>query len=97
MPSAFTIDGFHYPIRKDNNSNGGGGIIVCVRNEINAKRRDGLETHYISCIWPVIKPEKGKTFLLGNLYRPQDSKIDTMTDLNVLLIRLRVKEKRLSC
>ncbi len=64
------------PFRKDNESNGGGGIIVYVKNGINAKRRNDLETHEISCIWIEITPENGKSFLIGNMYRPPDSKIE---------------------
>ncbi len=33
----FHINGFQMPFRKDNESNGGGGIIVYVKNGINAK------------------------------------------------------------
>ena len=38
------------PFRKDNDSNGGGGIMVYVKNGINAKRREDLEINDISCI-----------------------------------------------
>ncbi len=64
------------PFRKDNDSNGGGGIIVYVKTGINAKRRDDLETQYISCLWLEITPQKGKSFLVGTMYRPPDSKIE---------------------
>ena len=39
------------------------------------KRREDLETNDISCIWLEIIQEKGKSFLIGNLYRPPDSRI----------------------
>ena len=48
----FKINGFQTPFRKDNDSNGGVGLLVHVRNGINAKRRDGLETNNIPCLWP---------------------------------------------
>ena len=51
LSTCFNIDGFKAPFRKDNDSNGGGGIIVYVRNGINAKRRVDLETNNIACIW----------------------------------------------
>ena len=76
LTSTFKIKGFHTPFRKDNDSNGGGGIIVYVRNNINAKRREDLETNGISCLWLEISPDKGKPFLVGNMYRPPDSKIE---------------------
>ena len=40
------------------------------------KRRKDLETNDISCIWLEIIQDKGKSFLLGNMYRPPDSKIE---------------------
>ena len=44
----FKINGFQTPFRKDNDSNGGGGLLVYVKNGINAKRREDLETHHVS-------------------------------------------------
>ena len=35
-----------------------------------------METNDISCLWLEILPEKGKSFLVGNMYRPPDSKIE---------------------
>ena len=49
--NAFLIDGFQKPYQKDNDSNGGGGLLVYVRNGINTKRRRDLETKDISCLW----------------------------------------------
>ena len=74
--NAFLIDGFQKPYRKDNDSNSGGGLLVYVRNGINTKRRRDLETQDISCLWIEVTPENGKSFLLGNLYMPPDSKIE---------------------
>ena len=72
----FKIAGFQLPFRKNNNTNGGEGIIVYVRECILAKRREDLETHDIACLWIEICPNKGKSFLVGNIYRPPDSKIE---------------------
>ena len=72
----FKIAGFQLPFRKDNNTNGGGGIIVYLRDGILAKRREDLETNDIACLWIEICPNKGKSFLIGNMYRPPDSKIE---------------------
>ena len=72
----FRIDGFQMPFRNDNISNGGGGIMVYVKNGINAKRRADLETNDIQCVWLEITPERGKTFLVGNMYRPPHSRIE---------------------
>ena len=69
LSSAFHIDGFHQPFRRDNLKSGGGGIIVYVRNDIIAKRRTNLEINDIDCLWIEISPRKGKTFLVGSIYR----------------------------
>ena len=37
---------------------------------------DDLETHDISCIWLEISPPKSKSFLVGNMYRPPDSRVE---------------------
>ena len=53
-------------------------LTICsyVKKGINVKRREDLETNDISCIWLEIIQEKGKSFLIGNLYRPLDSRIE---------------------
>ena len=76
LTSCFDIDGFQEPFRKDNDSNGGGGIVVYVRNGIIAKRRLDLETNNIPCIWLEITVGKSKPFLIGNMYRPPNSKVE---------------------
>ena len=58
----FKINGFQTLFRKDNDSNGGGGLLVNVKNGINAKRREDLETQHISCLWLEISPAKSKPF-----------------------------------
>ena len=60
---------FETPFRKDNTSNGAGGIIVYVRNDMMAKRRADLEESNIECLWVEINPKKGKSFLIGTVYR----------------------------
>ena len=74
--SIFKVNGFQSPFRKDNNDNGGGGIIVYVREGILAKRREDLETNDIACLWLEICPNNGKSFLVGNMYRPPDTKVE---------------------
>ena len=72
----FKVDGFQTPFRKDNNSNGGGGLIVYVRNGLNAKRREDLETNNIPSLCLEITPINCKPFLVGNIYRPPGSKVE---------------------
>ena len=62
LSTSLNIDGFQAPFRKANDSNGGGGIIVYVRNGINAKRIADLETNNIACIWLEITIGKSKPF-----------------------------------
>ena len=76
LNEVFKIPGFQLPFRKDNKTNGGGGIIVYVRDGILAKRRKDLETNDISCLWIELCPKIGKSFLVGNMYRPPDSRIE---------------------
>ena len=72
----FQVEGYQTHFRKDNYSKGGGGIMVYVRNDINAKRREDLEINNISCIWLEISQDKGKSFLIGNMYRPPNSRVE---------------------
>ena len=57
MSSAFKINGIQTPFRKENTSNGGGGIIVYVRNDMMARRRADLEESNIECLWVEINPK----------------------------------------
>ena len=50
--------------------------MVYVRNGIHVRRREDLEINEISCIWLEVKQDKCKPFLLGNVYRQPDSKIE---------------------
>ena len=81
---------FQMPFGKDNMSNGVGGIIVIVyvQNGINAKRRDDLETNDIQFVWFEITPDWKKSFLIGNMFRPPNSKANLMTSLKISLMML---------
>ena len=93
MTGTFRVEGFQTPFRKDNDTNGGGGIIVYVRNDIRAKRREDLETNEISCLWLEITPDKGKSFLVGNMYRPPDSKIEYNDRFEEFIVTVLNEEK----
>ena len=75
LTSAFKIPGFHLPFRKDNHTNGGGGILVYVKDHIIAKRREDLELNVV-CLWLEISPNKGKSFLLESLYRNPTERVE---------------------
>ena len=78
LSSAFKVQGFQLPFRKDNHTNGGGGIHVYVKDQIMAKRRKDLEYHDIACLWLEISSNKGKSFLLGSLYRNPTERVEWM-------------------
>ena len=42
----------------------------------NARRREDLETHDIPCLWLEISPTKGRSFFVGNLYRPPNDTVE---------------------
>ena len=93
MTGTFRVEGFQTPFRKDNDTNSGGGIIVYVRNDIRAKRREDLKTNEISCLWLEITPDKGKSFLVGNMYRPPDSKIEYNDRFEEFIVTVLNEEK----
>lgn len=77
--SAFKVNGFQKPFRKDRGTNlvvmGGGGLLVCVKDGICCSRRTDLKHESLECIWLEIKPVISKPFLLGNIYRPPISAV----------------------
>ena len=81
LSSAFKISGFHTPFRKDNTLNGGGGIMVFVRNELMAKRRADLEVNNVECLWIEISPRKGKSFLVVFYIEIPPRELNGLTDL----------------
>ena len=52
-----------------------------------------LETNEISCLGLEIIPDKGKSFLLGNLYRPPDSKIEYNDRFEEFIVTVLNEEK----
>ena len=78
LSSAFKVQGFQLPFRKDKHTNGGGGILVYVKDQILAKRREDLESHDIACLWLEISPNKGKSFLLGSLFQNPTERVEWM-------------------
>ena len=96
MSGAFKIKGFQTPFRKDNSSNGGGGIIVYVKNGIMAKRRQDLEDDNIEFLWVEITPTKGKPFLLGTVYRNPAERSDWLDRYENLIDKALTDKKRIN-
>ena len=69
---------------------------VFVRNIVNAHRRDDQQTtcNNISCIWLEIRPEKGKSILIGNMYRPPDSRVEFNKRFENFIDKVLREEKR---
>ena len=65
LTSAFKIPGFHLPFRKDNHTNGGGGILVYVKDHIITKRREDLELNDIACSWLEFRQIRENPFYSG--------------------------------
>ena len=72
---SFIIDGYQLPYRRDRLNNGGGGLLVYVKQNVNCIRRPDLEVDELECIWLEIMPIKAKSFLIGSMYRHPDSKV----------------------
>ena len=73
--SFFEVNGYQKPFRRDRRQNGGGRLLVYVKNEVSCKRRSDLENEQLECIWLEVKPKKSKPFLVGHVYRPPNSSI----------------------
>ena len=54
--SAFEINGYQKPFRRDREFNSGGGLLVYVRDGVCCNRRTDLEHWNLECIWVEIKP-----------------------------------------
>ena len=52
-----------------------------------------METNEISCLWLEITPDKGKSFLVGNKYRPPDSKIEYNDRFEEFIVTVLNEEK----
>lgn len=74
LESVFYIDGYQTPIRKDR-LEGGGGIIVYIREGIVYKRRNDLESNDLESVWIEVCPTNGKSFLVCFMYRHPSSAI----------------------
>ena len=71
----FEVDGFQKTFRRDRKENGGGGILLYVKNDVCCKRRSDLENDQLECIWLEVKLTNSKSFLVGHIYRPPNSGI----------------------
>ena len=91
----FLIDGYQIPFRRDRLFNGGGGLAVYVKQNINCKRRSDLEDDDIEIIWLEIMPIKCKSFLIGSIYRHPESKVAWREKFDTHLEKVQLEEKEI--
>ncbi|WAR25156.1 hypothetical protein MAR_010860, partial [Mya arenaria] len=86
--------GYQVPFRRDRLFNGGGGLAVYVKQNVNCIRRLDLEGDDIEIIWLEIMPTKCKSFLIGSLYRHPESKVawKEIFDTHIENVQLEEKE-----
>lgn len=72
--SVFLIDGYQRPIRKDR-LEGGGGIIVYIKEGVVFKRRSDLELNELECVWLEICPTNSSSFLICFMYRHPNARV----------------------
>ena len=49
---------------------------VCMTDHMANQNHQNLETNDMQCVWLEITPDRGKSFLIGNMYRPPNSKVE---------------------
>ena len=64
----FQILGFKF-VHKNQIAREGGGIAMYLSNDLKLKQQTDLETDEIECIWVEVDIFKGKSFLVGCIYR----------------------------
>ena len=74
------INGFRAPFRKDRLGDGYGGEAVYIKNDIPYIQRTDLEILNIECVWVEIRLH-GKRLLVGTYYRPPNSDIAVLTNI----------------
>ena len=72
--SVFLIDGYQKPMRKDR-LEGGGGIIVYIKEGVVFKRRSDLELKELECVWLEICPTNSNSFLICFMYRHPNARV----------------------
>ena len=75
--SSLRIDGYHIPERRDRPNKLGGGLLAYISSAINFTRRRDLETDRAEIMWLQIEPPRAKKFLVGYVYRPPSTDIET--------------------
>lgn len=80
----FCVNGYHSPVRKDRNINGGG-IMVLIKNDIPFKRLKEFESESLEIICIEIQITK-KRWCVFSVYRPQTIKVNLFLDTLSLLL-----------
>ena len=91
----FLVNGYQIPYRRDRLFNGGGGLAVYVKQNVNCIRRLDLENDDIEIIWLEVMPTKCKSFLIGSLYRHPESKVEWREKFDFHLEKVQLEEKQI--
>ena len=91
--------------RRDRVARNGGGVLVAIRENVHATRREDLEMNNVECVAVELKMECKKSTLLYTFYRPPNSNPDIVQHLNsslqstpesscIILVRWRLQSSR---
>ena len=91
----FQILGLKF-VHKNQIAREGGGIAMYLSNDLKLKQQTDLETDEIECIWVEVDIFKGKSFLVGCIYRPPNSSSYLRRNFNKNLNKMLTKVNKVS-
>ena len=91
----FQILGFKF-VHKNRIAGESGGVAMYLSDDLKWKRRADLEADEIECIWVEVDIFKGKSFLVGCIYRLSDSSSYLRRDFNKNLNEMLTKVNEVS-
>lgn len=94
--NAYCVKGFLPPFRKDQSDrNGGGGLLVYVRNGLNVRRRVDLETQNIESIVLEVFCKSSNPFFVCHIYRHPCSKSEWKDRFELFLEKIENEDKEI--
>ena len=85
-PQATAIENYRCDLRQDRDGKKGGGIIIYYKSHLSIEKYHDLclpasETNSVEQLWVKAKIGKGKPLLIAAVYRPPDSPVNQLTNL----------------